>query len=110
MTTHEGLRTLAEKARDTRLAYDAHDDGPDALELSLDADEALEALDQVAQPYQNLVLALLDDNERMRRALEPFARYYDLNDCDEREDDDALEVPIRDLRQARAALTTGEDK
>ena len=53
---------------------------------------------------------LLAAVERMRRALEPFALYYDLNDCDEREDDDALEVPIRDLRQARAVLTTGEDK
>ena len=53
---------------------------------------------------------LLATVERMRGGLEPFALYYDLNDCDEREDDDALEVPIRDLRQARAALTTGEDK
>lgn len=33
-------------------------------------------------------------------ALRPFAWYFDLNDCKDRSEDDALEVPIRDLRVA----------
>jgi hypothetical protein len=40
---------------------------------------------------------------RLREALKPFAHYYDLNDCQERPADDALEVPIRDLLAAKRA-------
>ncbi len=33
-------------------------------------------------------------------ALRPFAWYFDVNDCKDRSEDDAIEVPIRDLRIA----------
>lgn len=45
-------------------------------------------------------------------ALQPFALYYEINDCKDRRDDDALEVPIGDLRAAyeayRDLLADGE--
>lgn len=41
------------------------------------------------------------DRDAVLDALIWFAHYYDLNDCEDRDDDDALEVPIRDLRRAR---------
>jgi len=53
------LERLAKAAKAARDAYDADDDGPDALELSISADEALEALDRAAQPYRNLILELI---------------------------------------------------
>jgi len=40
----------------------------------------------------------------MIEALKPFAHYYRLNDCEGRPDDDAIEVPIGDLRFAALAL------
>lgn len=40
----------------------------------------------------------------LQEALEPFARYYRLNDCHERLPDDALEVPISDLARAADLL------
>lgn len=46
--------------------------------------------------------------EEMRATLEPLRRYYDLNDCDDRDDDDALEIPIADLRRTLTALTRAE--
>lgn len=44
--------------------------------------------------------SLLCDIERLREALEPFARYYTMNDCQSRSPDDAIEVPISDLHRA----------
>lgn len=46
---------------------------------------------------------------RLRAALKPFAYYYDLNDCQEREKipANALEVPIADLKAAKMAMTSG---
>lgn len=44
---------------------------------------------------------------RLRTALGPFARHFNLNDCEVRGDDDALEVPISDLRRAAYALEQG---
>jgi len=41
---------------------------------------------------------------KLRAALAPFSRYYELNDCHERDPEDALEVPIRDLQAAWSAL------
>jgi Lar family restriction alleviation protein len=50
-------------------------------------------------------LEAMPDEVGLREALEPFARYCDLNDLAERSDQDsAIEVPIRDLLNARAAL------
>ena len=36
--------------------------------------------------------------ERLRGLLKPFAVYYEINDLDERLADDAIEVPVGDLR------------
>jgi hypothetical protein len=55
-----------------------------------------------------LYAPVIEENERYRLALEPFAAFYSLNDCDERPLDGALEVPIRALRDARAALSPSE--
>jgi hypothetical protein len=38
--------------------------------------------------------------ERLRAALNPFGYFYQLNDCQDKKPDDALEVPISDLRRA----------
>ena len=55
--------------------------------------------------------ALADEIERLRRlerkmatALKRIKHWYDLNDCHKRRDDDALEIPIADLRAACNAL------
>ena len=48
--------------------------------------------------------------DRLAEALEPFAYYYDLNDCDKRPNYDALEVPTNDLLAARQALTEWRDQ
>jgi len=45
----------------------------------------------------------------MIEALKPFAHYYRLNDCEGRPDDDAIEVPIGDLRFAALALAAKGD-
>jgi len=45
----------------------------------------------------------------MIEALKPFAHYYRLNDCEGRPDDDAIEVPIGDLRLAALALAAKGD-
>lgn len=45
-----------------------------------------------------------EDAARLRAALGPFAYYYDVNDCTERDRRGALEVPIDDLRNAKLAL------
>ena len=45
----------------------------------------------------------------MIEALKPFAHYYRLNDCEGRPDDDAIEVPIGDLRFAALALEAKGD-
>ena len=45
----------------------------------------------------------------MIEALKPFAHYYRLNDCEGRPDDDAIEVPIGDLRFAALALAAEGD-
>jgi hypothetical protein len=55
-----------------------------------------------------------DEIERLRGLLKPFAVYYEINDLDERLADDAIEVPVGDLRAvyrvigARAAQMDGE--
>jgi hypothetical protein len=47
------------------------------------------------------IAALQAENVKLKKVLEPFARYYDLNDCKEWDPDDALEIPIEDLRVSR---------
>jgi len=53
------LRALAEKAKNARLAYEAAPGGADNAEEA-DLDAAIEALDAVAQPYEDTLIALLD--------------------------------------------------
>ncbi len=43
------------------------------------------------------------ENERLKAALKPFARHYDLNDCKDRDPRGALEIPISDIRNAKRA-------
>ena len=57
--------------------------------------------------------ALLDslsaERERGDRAvglLRPFGRHYDLNDLDEWASDNALEIPVHDLRAVKVFLAT----
>lgn len=50
------------------------------------------------------IVRAANHHDALREALEPFAHYFDLNDCAERNDDDALEVPIRDLKRAHEAI------
>jgi len=45
-----------------------------------------------------------DATQALKSRLHPFAYYFDLNDCDGRADDEALEIPIRDIRAARDLL------
>lgn len=47
---------------------------------------------------------LISASPEMFEALAHIDAYYDMNDLDEREDDDAIEVPVGDLRRARSAL------
>ncbi len=42
--------------------------------------------------------------EQLVEALEPLARYYDLNDLCDRPSDDALEIPVSDLTRCKAAF------
>ena len=48
--------------------------------------------------------ALIAELKEARRLLKPFAVYYEINDLDERLADDTIEVPVGDLRLARAFL------
>lgn len=50
-----------------------------------------------------------DENKRLRAALEPFAHYYIINDC-ETADNDTIEVPVFDLWKAHVALTSALGK
>lgn len=54
-------------------------------------------------------LTLGVENTRLKMALAPFSRYYDLNDCAERDPDDALEVPIRDLKRAHDLINPEDE-
>ena len=44
------------------------------------------------------------DRRKMREAIALLLRHYDLNDCDDRQPDGALEIPIGDLRKLRDSL------
>lgn len=44
--------------------------------------------------------------DRIHPLLKQLAFYYDVNDCQDRDDDDALEVPIRDLKEAKEIFAT----
>ena len=46
------------------------------------------------------IVKAVNAHDALIEALRPFAWYFDLNDCEGRRDDDALEVPMRDLRVA----------
>ena len=48
--------------------------------------------------------ALIAELKEAKRLMKPFAVYYEINDLDERAADDAIEVPVGDLRLVRAFL------
>lgn len=50
------------------------------------------------------IKALIAELKEARGLLKPFAVYYEINDLDERLADDTIEVPVGDLRLARAFL------
>lgn len=50
------------------------------------------------------VLAILPDAEALAVIAGNIASYLALNDCDGRSNDDALEIPLGDLRRLRVAL------
>src|SRR5690606_19924693 len=89
-------------------------DGTDFVVLNLKTDHTFVTATSREQQQKNAlfsaaanpatILALLSERRKMVEALEPFGHYYRLNDLHERSDDDAIEVPVRDLRRA-AALT-----
>ena len=56
-----------------------------------------------------LIEAQAAEIEGLRAALQPFSVYYQINDLDERLADDAIEVPVGDLRQAHRILTTTQE-
>ena len=78
---HQPLPGLSEN----RVEPDAGDPGGGQAVVSL-----------AQPPNDNGMKAVAD-------ALLPFARYSELNDLDERDDDDAIEIPIRDVKRAAAA-------
>jgi hypothetical protein len=54
----------------------------------------------IASHFERELIEAQAQNELLRNALRPFGWYYALNDCHERQPDDALEVPIHDLKAA----------
>ena len=79
------LKRLAEEAKRAREAWDAGRDGPNEHSLAVGADEATEALDAAAQPYENVLLHLIEENERLTAEIhlldEVCARYADDEDA-----------------------------
>lgn len=63
-----------------------------------DAESAERALLRLASPK-----FMKSAQDKLRDALRPFAKYYELNDCAET-GQDALEVPVSDLKRAAAVL------
>lgn len=55
-------------------------------------------------PHYAEIFALRRQVADLTEALKPFSYYYELNDCHERKPDDALEVPIHDLKTAHDLL------
>lgn len=51
------------------------------------------------------VADMIAELKEARRLMKPFAVYYEINDLDERAADDAIEVPVGDLRLVRAFLS-----
>ena len=58
----------------------------------------------IAAANHATIKALIAELREARGLLKPFAVYYEINDLDERLADDAIEVPVGDLRLARAFL------
>ena len=56
-----------------------------------------------------LIEAQAAEIEVLRAALQPFSVYYQINDLDGRLADDAIEVPVGDLRQAHRLLITTQE-
>lgn len=88
----ETLTQQKHRIRDLEADLSAAIQRAEAAELELDQARAEqhEAERQLAQA---------------REALRPFAHYASINDLERRPESDAIEVPIRDLLNARAALS-----
>jgi len=89
---------------------------PETSPMTDAAIERVEKLTKLCEDHNGGIIRIrADDLQRLlervkalKGALAPFAQYYDLNDCAEWDADDTLHVPIRDLRQAKSTLNTGE--
>ena len=97
---YQARATRAEQERDTlsRLMEDTASE----LGCASDNEAILEAIDRLKQ----------ERDEALER-LKPLARDFEMNDCDDRADDDAMEVSIKDLRAASDCvrrLASGPDK
>lgn len=86
------LQGAADSFRDQVIAIDS--DGPTA---------------RLMREAATLIEAQAAEIEVLRAALQPFSVYYQINDLDERLADDAIEVPVGDLRQAYRVLTTTQE-
>ena len=61
-------------------------------------------VENAAKAASDGLTALIAELREARGLLKPFAVYYEINDLDERLADDTIEVPVGDLRLARAFL------
>ena len=102
MTRDEAMKVWREADRAGEDAY------VDAIQAgAVTADDAHKAGSLAAATV--IQQAFAEREVGMIEALKPFAHYYRLNDCEGRPDDDAIEVPIGDLRFAALALAAKGD-
>ena len=87
-----------------RMAY--HSDNPNASKTHYGIQSVRTRGDAhfIAAANPATIKALIAELREARGLLKPFAVYYEINDLDERLADDAIEVPVGDLRLARAFL------
>ena len=114
----DAIQKAAENARAARIAYEDSDSVGNTVALCRAADRALETLDVLTQPYEDIILSLIsalrhsvEREAGLRLALAPFAEAAGLYDDNLRPglvlSDVALirsQLTLGDLREARAAL------
>ena len=74
--------------------------------------DKMDQFDRAIAAESRATRAEQERDEALER-LKPLARDFEMNDCDDRADDDAMEVSIKDLRAARDCvrrLASGPDK